>query len=124
MKFPKILRELRKEKELYQKDIAQALDLTTSAIGFYEQGKRKPDLDILEQLASYFNVSVDYLLGRTNERAPADKLIMKDKNTNVEIKELLNRFNVHLDGEFLTEEDKESVITLLRMLRNRDKKKP
>ena len=74
MKFPERLRTLRKEKGLYQKDIAKDLGVTTSAIGFYEQGKRKPDHDTLERLATYYNVSVDFLLGRTNERFSADKI--------------------------------------------------
>ncbi|QTL96777.1 helix-turn-helix domain-containing protein [Iocasia frigidifontis] len=118
------IKKLRNEENISQRKLAKFLNLSPSTIAMYEIGERKPDIDTLQKIADYFNISVDYLLGRTNERAPADKLILKDKNTNVEIKELLNRFNVHLDGEFLTEEDKESVITLLQMLRNRNKKKP
>lgn len=74
MRFSDTLRELRKEKGLLQRDIAKDLGLTTSAIGFYETGKRKPDHDTLERLANYFGVSVDYLLGRTKERSSADKI--------------------------------------------------
>lgn len=68
------LKNLRKEKGLYQKDVAEEIGLTASAIGFYEQGKRKPDNDTLQRLADYYDVSTDYLLGRTNERSSADKI--------------------------------------------------
>lgn len=58
------LKQLREEKEVMQKEIAAYLNISASAYGFYEQGKRTPTPEILSKLASYFNVSVDYLLGR------------------------------------------------------------
>lgn len=61
------LKALRKKNNLLQKDIADFLKITTSAYGFYEQGKREPDYDTLKKLANYFGVSIDYLLGSTDE---------------------------------------------------------
>ncbi len=63
------LRELREEKKLLQKDIANFLNITTSAYGYYEQGKREPDTHTVNSLADFYNVSSDYLLGRTNNRS-------------------------------------------------------
>ncbi|SHH73526.1 helix-turn-helix domain-containing protein [Sporanaerobacter acetigenes] len=60
------LKELREEKNLLQKDLAKHLNISTSAYGYYEQGKRNPDTETIEKLADFFNVSTDYLLGRTN----------------------------------------------------------
>ena len=60
------LKELRYEKNVLQKDVANYLNITTSAYGFYEQGKRIPDSETLTKLANYFNVSLDYLVGKTN----------------------------------------------------------
>lgn len=62
--FAKRLKELRSEKGVVQKDVANFLNITTSAYGFYEQGKRVPDTDIMIKLSDYFNVSLDYLLGK------------------------------------------------------------
>lgn len=62
----KKLRELREEKGLLQKDVANFLNISTSAYGYYEQGKRNPDIENLSKLADFFNVSTDYLLGKTN----------------------------------------------------------
>ncbi|MBY6802802.1 helix-turn-helix transcriptional regulator [Clostridium botulinum] len=64
--FAKRLKELRSEKGVVQKDVANFLNITTSAYGFYEQGKRIPDTEIMIKLSNYFNVSLDYLLGKTN----------------------------------------------------------
>lgn len=60
------LKLLRTEKNLLQRDVAKFLKITASAYGFYEQGKRIPDSDMLNRIADFFNVSVDYLLGRTD----------------------------------------------------------
>lgn len=64
----KRLRELREENHLLQKDIAKYLNITTSAYGYYEQGKRNPDIETIKNLADFFNVSTDYLLGRTDKK--------------------------------------------------------
>lgn len=62
------LKELRTKKNLLQKDIADVLKISTSAYGFYEQGKRQPDYETLKKLADYFNVSIDYLLGKSDKK--------------------------------------------------------
>ena len=71
--FKNRLRKLRKEKQLYQKELASIVGVSDGAIGMYETGKRTPDKDMLGKLANCFDVSVDYLLGRTEERFPADR---------------------------------------------------
>lgn len=71
--FAKRLKALRQEKDVLQKDVAVFLGITTSAYGFYEQGKRQPDQDTLQKLADFFHVSVDYLLGRT-DATPEQKI--------------------------------------------------
>lgn len=68
------LKQLRNENNLLQKEVAEKLKITTSAYGFYEQGKRTPDAETLNKIAEFYNVSIDYLLGRTNIRDSADKI--------------------------------------------------
>ena len=58
------IKKLRIQKGLLQKDLANILGTSTSAIGMYEQNRRVPDSNTLVTLASYFGVSVDYLLGK------------------------------------------------------------
>lgn len=58
-----ILKRLREEKNMTQAELGKALEISPSAIGMYEQGRRTPDIPTLKKIASYFNVSLDYLLG-------------------------------------------------------------
>ncbi|PRX24041.1 helix-turn-helix protein [Orenia metallireducens] len=68
------LRKLRKERNLTLADLSSHFHMRKSTFSNYENDYRKPNADLLEELADYFNVSVDYLLGRTNERNPMEKL--------------------------------------------------
>lgn len=62
------IRELRKELSLTMKELGRYIGVAESTISLYESGKREPDNKTLVKLADYFNVSVDYLLGRSDFR--------------------------------------------------------
>lgn len=62
--FSDQLTKLRKINQLTQKDLANVLQCSTSRIGMFEQGRRSPDLDTLNALADYFQVTTDFLLDR------------------------------------------------------------
>lgn len=79
----KRLTELRKEKGVTQKDMSLLLGITRPAYTAYEMGKRQPDYETLIKLADYFNVTIDYLLGRTEFRRA--RLVTKE-----ELEEFLN----------------------------------
>lgn len=64
MKFSLKLKELRENRGLTQRDLAQVLKLSKGSIGMWESTERLPNAKQLQQIASYFNVSVDELLGR------------------------------------------------------------
>lgn len=57
------LKQLRKEKGVSQKVVAEAIGVTLSAYSNYEQGIREPSYQILVAICKYFKVSADYLLG-------------------------------------------------------------
>lgn len=64
--FSNILRQLRISDNLTQKQLADALGLAFSTISMYERGEREPDFETMEAIADYFNVTMDYLHGKTN----------------------------------------------------------
>ena len=66
--FENRLVELRKEKGLTQSDLADSVNISRGALSLYELGTRKPDYETLVKIADYFNDSVDWLLGRTDNR--------------------------------------------------------
>ena len=59
--------KLRKERKLTQAELAKALNVTQSAIGNWELGKREPDYTTLAQIADFYHVTIDYLLGRSDD---------------------------------------------------------
>lgn len=95
------LRELREARKITQSQLGEYIGAKKSAISLWESGKRQPDQETLVRLASYFDVSVDYLLGReeqpapTQENAPADdplteQIMAKARTMNEEeLKQLL-----------------------------------
>lgn len=56
--------QLRKNRSMSQFQLAKTLNIATSTLGMYETNKRKPNMEMLEKLADFFGVSIDYLLGR------------------------------------------------------------
>lgn len=64
--FGNRLKELRLEAGLTQAQLADKLNISSSTIGMYEQGRREPDNDTLTKLCAELNTSVDYLLGIKN----------------------------------------------------------
>lgn len=63
--FPRVLSLLRKEKKISQKEAAAALGVSQALLSHYEKGIRECGLDFLVRAADYYNVSADYLLGRS-----------------------------------------------------------
>lgn len=62
------LRAFRKQTRFNQRDMAQELGLTHRSYRRYESGESEPTLSVLIKLADYFQVSLDYLAGRTDEK--------------------------------------------------------
>lgn len=66
--FPRVIKLLRKERGLRQKEAAEQMGVAQALLSHYENGKRECGLDFLVRAADFYGVSVDYLLGRTNSR--------------------------------------------------------
>lgn len=61
------LKTLRKQRKITQQQMAERLSITQQAYATYENGTAQPPIDNLKKLADYFDVSIDYLLGRENK---------------------------------------------------------
>ena len=70
------LREIREAKGMSQIEAAKQLNVSRQSYNFYENGKRDPDTQTLQRMAEFFNVSVDYLLGRDANLFPQFTLQM------------------------------------------------
>ena len=65
MRFARILQDLREDRDISRKDLAMVLNISVSTLGMYEQGRREPNIDMLIKIANYFDVSIDFLVGRS-----------------------------------------------------------
>ena len=121
---------LRNEKNITQSQLAEELNISPSAIGMYEQGRRKPSYELLEEICDYFNVDMDYLMGRSDikNRYQAglkydweNKKEEKENNifsqlTNEELAKLEKFKNMSTvmfmnEGNDISDEDKETLAT-------------
>ncbi len=105
------LKLLRNKNGQSQKDIAERLGITQQAYANYERGAREPDNETLSQLADLFGVSVDYLLGRTDEPIPQS------------LDEQLNGIEFALFGEVkdLTDEEKQDILDFVKFTKSKRK---
>lgn len=80
----KSLLELRKSRNLTQRDMAEILGVSRQAYANYESGNREPDISSLRALSDFFEVSIDYLVGQAECKAPSQQI------------DVLNRHNVYM----------------------------
>lgn len=133
--FQNVLKTLRKSRGLTQDELSKILKISRSTIGMYENGSREPDYEMLETIADYFNVDIDYLIGRTNkttfiplgkEKAPDltardEKDIEKILNNTRE--QLLSQEGLMFDGDPASPEAIDSILSAMQIGMEMAKKK-
>ena len=117
------LKKLRKDNNLLQKDLASDLKLAQTTIANYEKNARFPNQETLNQIADYFNVSLDYLLGRTDINANIEELVKRKSNAI----DNLNKNKVYSDltekyFDYLIKPDKKKAFNLILQQMNKDNK--
>lgn len=110
------LKEIRTNKNISGTKIAEFLNISPQYYYDIEKGRRKLSIELAEKIADYFDVTVDYLLGRSNHR----KLTKKDEKDIEKIIEetkqkIENTEGLMLDGEILNQEDIDSIIHAMRV---------
>lgn len=114
----KRLKQLRSSTPYTQAELADKLGVARTTYAMYEQGKREPDNGTLNKIADHFNVSLDYLLGRTDSPASTPKAPDLSEKDEKDIAKRLEEFKndiehsdgLSFDGEPISEEAKESLI--------------
>lgn len=74
MTFGEQLEKLRKSRHMTQEEMGAKFGICASTLSNYERGVHQPDLEFIDKVADYFNVSIDYMFGRTSFYAPIDEL--------------------------------------------------
>lgn len=101
--------QLRKKRKLTQAELADRVGITRSALSQYEIGSRSPDYEIVQRIANFFDVSIDYLVGGAS--APTNPLHIMDFANDEIITE-----PVYYKGMELTTEEKKELIAIIRAI--------
>jgi len=131
------LKQLRKEYKLSQKQVAEILGISESGYGYYEQGRNEPSIEMLNKLADRYNVTIDYLLGRTDDPTLQSSGVQEqrgeykaDFDPISEINRLLKEYGIEQMGFFdiekwkdMTPEDIRSLEDYFNYLHNKSKNK-
>lgn len=104
----KRLAQLRKEHNLTQKELADKFDISPKAISFYELDQREPSNDLLKSFADFFDVTTDYLLGKSNVSSTESSQIKELEEDFPEGVSVLYRAN-----KDLTPEQKEMMLRMI-----------
>lgn len=128
--FGERLKELRKENRLTQDKLAQQFCLNKSSISRYEKNIQMPETELLQSIADFFEVSIDYLLGRTdikhshtakNNTEEFNPSLNKKDNLDIEkhlnstLKMLESQDGIMLDGKVLDNEDIEILAKSIKL---------
>jgi len=81
MSIGKRVANLRIKHKLTQEELAKRVEISRAALSHYEKDRREPDLETIEKIADYFDVTTDYLIGRTDDSHP--DILIKDKEGNI-----------------------------------------
>lgn len=92
--FGERLKELREDKSMTQEMLAQHLNTSRQTISGYETGLSEPSLDSLVKLSDFFNVSLDYLCGRTKEKINLNLFDNAHKEIILDLIGSLGKYNI------------------------------
>ena len=123
------IKDLRKDKHITQKELAKLMNVSQQTVGAWETGRAIPGSDTLGELADLFNVSTDYLLGRSdNGKKPYYELTDKEKkDIALQAEKLMEGIesgeNLNFYGEPATEEQKERLLIAVQTAMEMNKRK-
>ncbi|PNL99928.1 helix-turn-helix domain-containing protein [Streptococcus mutans] len=115
--FPKRLKQLRLEAGLTQKEIANHFQTSPQSYAQWEKGLRTPSSESLKKLANFFNVSTDYLLGKTNLKHE----IPEGEELEKELDKAIDN-SVGYEGKPVSDRDRETIKRVLREYFSNQKK--
>lgn len=111
------LKALRENASLSQRELAAKLGVAPSTIGMWESGQREPDFGTLLQLAEFFNVSVDCLIGANKHSLPLTE--PKDIQSETEMEDILSHLEeaegLMLYGDPLSDEARASIVAAMKL---------
>ena len=109
-------KNLRKNHNMLQSDVAKRMNVSTSTIGMWEQGRNQPDGEMIKKIANLFNVTTDYLLDNDITSKAVEKVASGDEEFNAKLKQLAeDEFDKTLFKKYgdLTDEQKKLIMSVI-----------
>ena len=111
--FGEKLKILRRKRGLTQAQLADILNISPSAVGMYEQGRREPDNNMLAKICVLLNTSTDFLLGLEN----------RENDSDIEVNDFIDEFTASLraypglmfNGFPVSSEDREKIVRAIKV---------
>lgn len=94
--FSKRLISLREQKNITQQELADQLGITRQSLSLYEKAERTINIELLAKIADFFNVSTDYLMGRTNTATLDESIQTACKVTGLSEEAVKNLNNINI----------------------------
>lgn len=101
-----IIKELRISKGLNQPELAKIMNVSKQTVSNWENGNRTPDIDTLAKFADFFNVTADYLMGRTDD--PNSKIVEANLNG--------HHYEIEIDKSYPHDLSPEETVALIELL--------
>ena len=124
-KFNERLKYLRESLSLSQAEIAKKIGLSKSSVNMYERGEREPSIETLELIADFFNVDMDYLLGKSDHKNKNEWLstlaVPKHNPQSISLNEQLSGIDFALWSETqdMTDAEKQDIIDYIQFRKSK-----
>ena len=124
-KFNERLKYLRESLSMSQAEIAKKIGLSKSSVNMYERGEREPSIETLELIADFFNVDMDYLLGKSDHKNKNEWLstlaVPKHNPQSISLNEQLSGIDFALWSETqdMTDAEKQDIIDYIQFRKSK-----
>jgi transcriptional regulator with XRE-family HTH domain len=111
---------LREKRGMTQAELSSKLGISRASLSHYEKNRREPDYKTLNKIADFFHITVDYLVGRTEEPHRELDTDVREFVDNLELSDekILEKFALTIDGRQLTPEESKRFIAFIRAERS------
>ncbi|AEI45229.1 helix-turn-helix domain-containing protein [Paenibacillus mucilaginosus] len=111
---------LREKHGLTQEDLSRKLEISRASLSHYEKNRREPDYETIVRIADHFKVSMDYLMGRTEDPHSVLDPEVRDFVDSLELSDekIIGTFSLTIDGKKLTVQEAKRFIAFVRAERS------